>query len=106
LDLINALHQQVGKYSDDLEFAPSSKQIMDIVKRGKIACLLGLEGGTIINNSLDTLKMFHKMEIQYLTLTWMKSHEWADSSTDEPKSNGLSKLGIQVIQEMNRLGML
>jgi membrane dipeptidase len=50
--------------------------------------------------------MFHEKGIQYLTLTWMKSHEWADSSTDDPKSNGLSKFGIQVIQEMNRLGML
>jgi membrane dipeptidase len=55
-DLMKALNQQVEKYWEDLESAPSPREIMDIVKRGKIACLLGLEGGTVINNNLDTLK--------------------------------------------------
>lgn len=106
LDLMGALEQQIAKYPQDLELARSVSEARDIVKRGKIACFLVLESGYIINNDLSNLQMFYEKGARYMTLTWMESHEWADSSTDAEKWHGLSPFGKEVVKEMNRLGMI
>jgi membrane dipeptidase len=77
-----------------------------IFKRGKIASLIGMEGGHSIDNSLAALRMFHRLGARYMTLTHSKSTAWADSATDDPKLGGLSPFGEEVVREMNWLGML
>ena len=72
----------------------------------KIACLIGVEGGHSIENSLGVLRTFYTLGVRYMTLTHSDTLDWADSATDEGRSGGLSPFGIQVVQEMNRLGML
>ncbi|HEY1379694.1 MAG TPA: dipeptidase, partial [Gemmataceae bacterium] len=75
-------------------------------KEGKIASLIGIEGGYSIDNSLGVLRMMYALGVRYMTLTHTASLDWADSATDEPKAHGLSPFGEQVVAEMNRLGML
>ena len=77
-----------------------------IFKKGKIASLIGMEGGHSIDNSLATLRMFNRLGAQYMTLTHGKNMPWADSATDEPKLGGLSPFGEEVVREMNWLGMI
>jgi membrane dipeptidase len=77
-----------------------------IRKQGKIASLIGMEGGHAIDNSLGALRMFHRLGARYMTLTHSKNLAWADSATDTPALGGLSKFGEEVVREMNRMGML
>jgi membrane dipeptidase len=103
---IEAIHAQVKKHSNDLVFATTADQIRTARAQNKIAILLGIEGGHMINSDLATLRRFSAEGVRYMTLTHSGNAEWADSSTDKPASNGLSPFGKQVISEMNRLGMI
>src|SRR5262249_5457411 len=81
----------------------------DIVRShnaGKIASLIGVEGGHSIDNSLGVLRMYYSLGVRYMTLTHTESLDWADSATDKAKNNGLNDFGKNVVREMNRLGML
>ncbi|HUE43785.1 MAG TPA: dipeptidase [Candidatus Sulfotelmatobacter sp.] len=103
---IEAVHAQVEKHSNDLVFATSADQIRAARAGDKIAILLGVEGGHMINSDLHVLQKFSAQGVRYMTLTHSGNTEWADSSTDKPVHNGLSPFGKQVITEMNRLGMM
>ena len=103
---IEAVRDQVRKHSNDLTLATTATQIRDAHRQGKIAVLLGVEGGHMINSDLDVLWKYASQGVRYMTLTHSGNCEWADSSTDKPAHNGLSDFGKQVIREMNRLGMI
>ncbi len=103
---IDAVHAQVKKHSNDLVFATTADQIRAARAQNKIAILLGIEGGHMINSDLAVLRKFSAEGVRYMTLTHSGNCEWADSSTDKPAHNGLSPFGKQVIAEMNRLGMI
>ena len=103
---IDAVHAQVEKHSNDLVFATAADQIRAARAQNKIAILLGIEGGHMINSDLHVLQKFASEGVRYMTLTHSGNCEWADSSTDKAVHNGLSPFGKQVIAEMNRLGMI
>jgi membrane dipeptidase len=106
LTQIEAVHAQVQKHSHDLVFATTADEIRAARAQNKIAILLGIEGGHMINSDLAVLHQYAQQGVRYMTLTHSGNTEWADSSTDKPASNGLSPFGKQVIAEMNRLGMI
>jgi membrane dipeptidase len=106
LEQIDVVHRLARQYPDAFEMAYSTDDISRIRKKGKIACLIGVEGGHSIDNSLGVLRMLYALGARYMTLTHSETLDWADSATDEPKNNGLSPFGEQVVREMNRLGML
>jgi membrane dipeptidase len=106
LTQIEAVHAQVKKHSNDLVFATTADQIRAARAQNKIAILLGIEGGHMINSDLATLRNYAQQGVRYMTLAHSGNAEWADSSTDKPAHNGLSPFGKQVIAEMNRLGMI
>lgn len=106
LEQIDVIHRMIRRYPDTFELALSSDDIVRIREKGKIACLIGVEGGHAIDNSLAVLRMYYQLGVRYLTLTHSRTLDWADSATDEPKSGGLSPFGEEVVREMNRLGML
>lgn len=103
---IDIVHRMMRKYPDTFELARTSADVERIFKAGKIASLIGMEGGHSIDNSLATLRMFHAVGARYMTLTHSSNIPWADSGTDTPKLGGLSKFGEEVVREMNRMGML
>ncbi len=103
---IDVVHQLIARYGDHLAFADSAEQVRQAWARGKIASLLGAEGGHSIHNSLGTLRMMRALGVRYLTLTHNQNNDWADSATDEPRHGGLSAFGVEVVREMNRIGML
>lgn len=111
LDMIDVVYEQVRRHSDVLEMAYTSDDIRRIVKKGKIAALMGIEGGHAIENSLGALRMFYKLGVRYMTLTHSNTNDWADSSgdIDDPRvkhHNGLTEFGRKVVLEMNKLGMM
>ena len=106
LGQIDFVYRMVAAFPDDLEIALTAADVRRIHREGKIASLMGMEGGHAIENSLATLRMFHKAGARYMTLTHSKGLKWADSATDEARIDGLSKFGIEVVREMNRIGML
>jgi membrane dipeptidase len=106
LEQIDIIQQFVRTYPNDLEMAYTTDDILRIRKKGKIASLIGVEGGHSIDNSLGVLRIYYQLGVRYLTLTHSETLDWADSATDKPRNNGLSKFGEQVVAEMNRLGML
>jgi membrane dipeptidase len=89
-----------------LQLCLSPADILAANHAGKFAVLLGLEGGHSIEASLPLLRTFYRLGVRYMTLTWANANEWADSSGDEPRHNGLTGFGREVIREMNRLGMM
>ncbi|MCX7766785.1 MAG: dipeptidase, partial [Candidatus Sumerlaeia bacterium] len=103
---IEVVHQLLKRYSSVFELATTASEIRRIHKAGKIASLIGVEGGHCIENSLENLHWLYQNGTRYLTLTYLQNTDWADSATDTPLHNGLTKFGRKVIQEMNRLGML
>ncbi len=103
---IDAIHAAVARCPDDLMLARTADDIRRAHAAGRIAILIGIEGGHMIDSSLDVLRQFASRGAVYMTLTHMRGTEWADASTDVPRHNGLSAFGKQVIAEMNRLGML
>jgi membrane dipeptidase len=106
LEQIDVIHEMARRYPDTFEMAYGTADITRIRKQGKIACLIGVEGGHSIDNSLSVLRTLHRLGVRYMTLTHSESLDWADSCSDAPKANGLTAFGVSVVQEMNRLGML
>ena len=96
----------MAKYSASMALALTADDIERIQKAGKVASLIGVEGGHSINSSLGNLRMLYRLGARYMTLTHSLNTPWADSATDTPKVNGLSPFGEEVVREMNRLGML
>ena len=106
LEQIDIVHRMMRKYPDVFELALTADDVERIFKKGKMASLIGMEGGHSIDNSLAALRMFHRLGARYMTITHSKNLPWADSATDAAKVNGLSPFGEEVIREMNWLGML
>ena len=106
LEWIDALHEEVRRNPKDLEIASTADDIVRIRQAGKVAALLGLEGGQLISNSLPVLRDYYRLGIRYMTLTHFKTNDWADSGTDQAVHNGLSPFGREIVKEMNRLGMM
>lgn len=106
LEQIDCVHRLIEQYPDDLAFAWSAEQVRSAWAAGRIASLLGAEGGAGINNSLGVLRMLAKLGVRYLTLTHNYTLDWADSATDEARHGGLTDFGREVVRELNRLGML
>ncbi|MEO6433590.1 MAG: dipeptidase [Sphingomicrobium sp.] len=106
LEQIDIVKRMIAAYPGDLEQAYTAADVVRIHKSGKIASLIGIEGGRQIGGSLAALRLFHELGARYMTLTHNQTTEWADSATDNPKWNGLSPFGLKVVGEMNRLGML
>ncbi|KND01785.1 uncharacterized protein SPPG_03577 [Spizellomyces punctatus DAOM BR117] len=106
LEQIDLVHRMVDYYPETLEFARSSHDIARIHKHGRVASLIGLEGGHQIDNSLGTLRQYYDLGVRYMTLTHTCHTAWADSCTGEPLHGGLTDFGEKVVREMNRLGML
>jgi membrane dipeptidase len=106
LDMIDSVYRAVERHPNDLMFATSAADIRRAKAQGRIACLMGIEGGHAIENSLPTLREFYRLGVRYMTLTWNNTNDWADAGRGERKHNGLSDFGKEVVREMNRLGML
>jgi membrane dipeptidase len=107
MEQIDVVHRMVRRYPETFEMADTADDIQRIAKSGKIASMMGIEGGYSIHESLPILRRLYDQGCRYMTLTHSKSLAWADSATDEPRTeNGLSPFGEEVIREMNRLGML
>lgn len=100
------VHRMVERYSDVFEMALTTDDIVRIHKKGQIASLIGVEGGHMIENSLDKLRELYKRGARYMGLTHSETIDWADSATDEARNGGLTSFGEHVVLEMNRLGML
>ena len=106
MEQIDVVHNMVDRYSNVFQLTVNSGEIENSFESGKIAALIGMEGGHSIGNSIAALRMFHKLGARYMTLTHDKSISWADSCTDAPRAHGLTEFGKEVVHEMNRLGML
>src|SRR5262249_42688164 len=106
LEQIDIIERMIKRYPDVFEQAYTADDIERIHKEGKIASLIGIEGGHSIDNSLGVLRMLYALGARYMTLTHSENTDWADSATDKPKNHGLNAFGEQVVLEMNRLGML
>ncbi len=106
LEQIDVIKRMVKTYPDTFEMAYTADDVVRIHKEGKIASLIGVEGGHSIDNSLGVLRMYYELGVRYMTLTHSDNTDWADSATDKPVHHGLTEFGEQVVREMNRLGML
>jgi len=106
LDMIDSVYRAVERHPNDLMFATSVADIRRAKRQGKIAALMGIEGGHAIEDSLSALREFHRLGVRYMTLTWNNTNNWADAGRGEKKHHGLSDFGREVVREMNRLGML
>lgn len=106
MTIMETIHEMVDKYPAWARFAGSTSEIRSAAKEGKRAILIGIEGGHAIEDSLELLRAFYRFGARYMTLTHFNSNNWADSSGDAPKHNGLTPFGKTVVLEMNRLGML
>jgi membrane dipeptidase len=106
LDLIDVVNSQVARHSDALEMARTADDVVRIHREGKIAILMGVEGGYIIQDDLRVLDIYHQLGVRYMTLTHTRDDAIGDSSGDKPHWNGLSDFGRQVVERMNRLGMM
>jgi membrane dipeptidase len=105
LEQIDFVRRCVARYPDRLALAGSAAEVASVVESGRIACLMGVEGGHQINESLGTLRMFGTLGARYLTLTHNENVAWADSATDVPVVGGLTEFGRSVVGELNRIGM-
>ena len=106
LEQIDAAYAMVERYADDLMLATTADEVEQAWATGRIACLMGAEGGHQIDGSLAVLRLYHRLGVRYLTLTHNDNVPWADSATDEPVLGGLSDVGRDVVREMNRIGMM
>jgi len=106
LEQIDTVRTMCDKYPKTFETAYSADGIQRVEKAGRIACLIGIEGGHQIDNSLAVLRDYYALGARYMTLTHGKNTDWADSATDDPVHHGLTAFGRAVVREMNRLGML
>jgi membrane dipeptidase len=106
IEQIDIVRRMIEAYPSDLELARTADDVVRIHKAGKIASMLGVEGGRQIGGSLAALRQYYNLGARYMTLTHNQTTEWADSATDDPKYDGLSPFGVTVVHEMNRIGML
>jgi membrane dipeptidase len=106
LEEIDAVRQEVARHPGELVWAETSKDIEAAKRANKVAILMGIEGGHVIDSSLGVLRSFHELGARYMTLTHFTHTPWADSSGEPPRSNGLTELGKEIVREMNRLGMM
>ena len=106
LEQIEIAHRVIRKYSDRFELAVRSSEVMPIFRKGKVASMLGMEGGHAIENSLGALRAFYDLGARYLTLTHNVTLDWADAAAGPATHGGLTKFGEEVVREMNRLGMM
>ena len=106
IEQIDIVDRMIAAYPADLERALTADDVVRAHKKGKVGSLIGIEGGRQIGSSLPALRQFYRLGARYMTLTHNQTTEWADSATDEAKYDGLSAFGLEVVKEMNRLGML
>src|SRR2546426_10711978 len=106
LEQIDLIHRLCRKYPQTFAIALTAAQVQANFARGRISCLIGIEGGHAIENSLGALRMFYVLGVRYMTLTHWETIDWADAATDSAKHGGLTPFGEDVVREMNRLGML
>jgi membrane dipeptidase len=106
LEQIDLVHELIRKYSGVLELALTADDVERINGQGKLASMIGAEGGHSIGSSLGTLRALYALGVRYMTLTHNRNLPWADSATDEPAAGGLTGFGREVVREMQRLGML
>ena len=106
IEQIDLVHRIVNRYAETFELAYTAADVRRIHASGKIASLIGMEGGHAINDSLAVLRRMYQLGARYMTLTHSKGLRWADSATDKVRHNGLTVFGEEVVREMNRLGML
>ena len=106
LEQIDIVYRMLRKYPDVFELALTADDVERAFKKGRIASLIGMEGGHSVDNSLGALRMFHLAGARYMTLTHSRNTAWADSATDTPAAGGLTGFGEEVVREMNWLGML
>ena len=106
LEQIDLVHELIRRYPGTLELALTADDVERIIAAGKVASLIGAEGGHSIGSSLGTLRALYALGVRYMTLTHNRSLPWADSATDDPVVGGLSPFGREVVREMQRLGML
>ena len=106
LEQIDIVRRMVDRYPHDLEMAYTAEDIRRIHKSGRIASLIGVEGGHQIANSLAVLRQYYELGVRYMTLTHVTNTDWADAATADPTHHGLTPFGRETVREMNRLGML
>ncbi len=106
MEQIDIALQIIAKYPEVFELALTSSDVNRVFGAGKIASMLGIEGGHAIENSLGTLRAYHAMGVRYMTLTHNGTLDWVDAANDEHRHGGLTPFGQEVVREMNRLGML
>ena len=102
LDQIDAVRENVRKYSNDMVLARTAEDVRRAHAQGKIAALMGVEGGHMIGNDIRVVRIFADLGVRYMTLSHFYNDEWADSSTDKPAHNGLTDFGKDIVREMNR----
>jgi membrane dipeptidase len=106
LEQIDLTKRMIARYPERLTFATTSADIARAKRAGKVASFLGIEGGHVIENSLGTLRAYYDLGARYMTLTHNVTLDWADAALGERKHGGLTPFGVEVVREMNRLGML
>ena len=106
LEQIDIVHRMMAMYGDSMALALSADDVERLIKQGKVASLIGMEGGHSINSSLGVLRDMYRLGARYMTITHSLNIPWADSATDTPAHDGLTPFGEDVIREMNQLGML
>src|SRR6476646_2134413 len=106
LEEIDIVKRFIAAYPRDLEQAYSADDVVRIHQAGRVASLIGIEGGHQMGHSFAALRQFYDLGARYMTLTHFKTTDWADSATDVPKHDGLTDYGRSVVHEMNRIGML
>jgi membrane dipeptidase len=106
IEQIDVTKRLIARYPDALSYVETADQVERAIAEGKVASLLGMEGGHSIGSSLAVLRQLHALGARYMTLTHNSNTPWADAATDTPKFDGLSPFGMDVVREMNRLGML
>ena len=105
-ELIDRLEREVAASPERIAMADSTTDITQLSADGKIAALMGIEAGHVIENDLDMLEHFYNRRVRYMTLTWSNSNEWADAYGGEARHGGLTDFGAKVVQKMNQLGMM
>jgi len=106
LDLIDCVREAARLHPNDLMLATTAADVRKAAAEHKIAALMGMEGGHMIDDDVRLLRVYAALGVRYLTLTHFKNNNWADSSTDTPAHNGLTALGKDIVRELNRLGMM
>src|ERR1700719_1242276 len=106
LDQIDAVRENVKLYPNEIVLARTAGEVRRAHSQGKIAALMGVEGGHMIGNDIRVVRVFNDLGVRYMTLSHFYNNEWADSSTDKPAHNGLTGYGKEIVREMNRQGMM